>query len=124
MILILLQDFFYVCNVHLSDRAFASPLKDEEAEKRKAAEALQRETEKLMKEFEEKKRQKEAKKKEKQKEKEKSKTKQEGDGKGGTKTDEKDQEDSKVSDEDVKAQALDGCIHVRNNHLICGTTVR
>ncbi|KAI9829057.1 MAG: hypothetical protein M1832_000080 [Thelocarpon impressellum] len=71
------RDFFYVCNGHLTDKGFCSPIIDEAAAKRAADEARQREIEAVKKEYEEKQRKKEEKKKQKEKGKEKGKSKEE-----------------------------------------------
>lgn len=67
------QDFFYICASHLSDRGFASPIIDAEAEAaRLKKEAMDKEIEKVKAEYEEKRKKKKGKKKEKDaKEKEK-----------------------------------------------------
>ncbi|EXJ80194.1 hypothetical protein A1O1_08336 [Capronia coronata CBS 617.96] len=56
------KDFFYICVSHLSDKSFASPVVDEEAEaaKRKK-ELMDREIEKIKQEYEEKQKKKKAK---------------------------------------------------------------
>ncbi|KAI9806196.1 MAG: hypothetical protein M1825_006311 [Sarcosagium campestre] len=61
------KDFFYICKGHLTDRAFCSPLVDEEAEKKAAQAAKEKEIEKVKKEYEEKQRKKEERKKQKKK---------------------------------------------------------
>ncbi|KAI9801302.1 MAG: hypothetical protein M1833_002872 [Piccolia ochrophora] len=55
------KDFFYVCNGHLSDRGFCTPVINEEAAKKSVQEAKDSEIEKVKKEYEEKQRKKEAK---------------------------------------------------------------
>jgi hypothetical protein len=69
----LLQDFFYVCPVHLKDRYFCTPKIDEAAVKAKKDKEWEEEKEKLKKEYEEKQRKKKEKEKEKEKEKDKDK---------------------------------------------------
>jgi hypothetical protein len=71
----LLQDFFYVCPVHLKDRYFCTPKIDEAAVKAKKDKEWEEEKEKLKKEYEEKQRKKKEKEKEKDKDKEKDKNK-------------------------------------------------
>lgn len=85
-----LQDFFYVCPIHLKDRGFCSPIIDEEeiaAKKRK--EEMDKEIEKVKQEYEEKMK----------REKQKSKDAKDGDDKGDKKKDEKaeKEKDDKVS---------------------------
>ena len=53
-----LQDFFYICALHLKDKYFATPKIDEEAAKAKREKELAEETEKLKREYEEKQRKK------------------------------------------------------------------
>lgn len=78
-----IQDFFYVCPIHLKDRGFCSPIVDSEKEAaKKKEEALAREIEKVKKEYEEKQRRKKEK-----EEKEKKDDKSE-DGKDRKKTEE------------------------------------
>lgn len=61
-----LQDYFYICPVHLKDRHFCSPvINAEEEEAKKKAQAMEREIENVKKEYEE--RQKKKKEKEKDK---------------------------------------------------------
>ncbi|OCT54885.1 hypothetical protein CLCR_03107 [Cladophialophora carrionii] len=68
------QDFFYICVSHLSDKGFASPIVDAEAEAaRKKKELLDKEIEKIKQEYEEKQRKKKAKKKAKEDDKDKKK---------------------------------------------------
>jgi hypothetical protein len=69
-----LQDFFYICVSHLSDRGFASPVVDAEAEAaKKKKELMDKEIEKVKQEYEEKQRKKKAKKKSKDDDKDKKK---------------------------------------------------
>lgn len=87
----LIQDFFYVCLIHLKDRNFCTPKIDEEALKAKKERELAEEKEKVMKEYQEK-----QKKKKEKEEKAKNKDKDE------KKEDEKDskKEDKKKEDEE------------------------
>lgn len=49
-----LQDYFYVCPIHLKDRHFCSPIINaEEEEAKKKAQAMEQEIEKVKKEYEE-----------------------------------------------------------------------
>ncbi|KAI9754262.1 MAG: hypothetical protein M4579_004793 [Chaenotheca gracillima] len=80
------QDFFYICDGHLLDKGFCTPIIDEEAVKRAAQEAKEREIEQVKKEYEEKQKKK-AEKKKKSKEK-----------------DEKKDKDQKVDDEGEDAK--------------------
>lgn len=69
-----LQDFFYVCVSHLSDRGFASAVVDAEAEAaKKKKELMDKEIEKIKQEYEEKQRKKKSKKKSKDDDKDKKK---------------------------------------------------
>lgn len=63
-----MQDYFYICQGHLKDRGFASPIVDEADVAAKAKkEALDREIESIKKEYEEKLRKNKSKKEEKKK---------------------------------------------------------
>ncbi|EFQ98751.1 hypothetical protein MGYG_01769 [Nannizzia gypsea CBS 118893] len=89
------KDFFYICPIHLKDKSFCSPLIDEEevaAKKRK--EEIDREIEKVEKEYEEKQR--------KKKEKEKEKGKDQDKEKDGDKTEDKKKADDEESKKDEK----------------------
>lgn len=69
---VVLQDFFYVCPIHLKDSRFCSPIVDTEAEAaKKRKEALDREIERVKKEYEEKMKRKKAKEEEEKKQSEK-----------------------------------------------------
>ncbi|KAL1960241.1 hypothetical protein VTO42DRAFT_8784 [Malbranchea cinnamomea] len=71
------RDYFYICPIHLTDKGFCSPVIDEEAlAEKKRKEALEREIEKVKKEYEEK-----LKRKEKEKRDEESKGKNKDDAK-------------------------------------------
>lgn len=91
-----IQDFFYVCSIHLKDSNFCTPILDEsEVAARKQRETIEREIEKVKKEYEE--RMKRKKEKEKQK-----KEKGDKDGKDGReeqKKSEKDEEEKKAEQE-------------------------
>ena len=83
------QDFFYVCKTHLKDKGFANPVVDEKAQAEKQKkEAMDREIEKIKKEYEERQKQKKAKKKSKD-EKDKKKEEDEDDGKAEKERDDK-----------------------------------
>ncbi|KAI9815033.1 MAG: hypothetical protein M1827_002876 [Pycnora praestabilis] len=69
------RDFFYICPGHLKDKGFCSPIIDEAAVAAKKKEEMDREVERLKKEFEEKQR--------KKKDKERSKDKEKDDKKDG-----------------------------------------
>ncbi|KIW71440.1 hypothetical protein PV04_03609 [Phialophora macrospora] len=85
------KDFFYVCVSHLSDRGFASPIVDAEAEAaRKKKELMDKEIEKIKQEYEEKQRKKKAKKKAKDDDK-------------GKKDDDDDDKAEKERDDKIKA---------------------
>jgi hypothetical protein len=92
------QDFFYVCVGHLSDRGFCQPDADEAKaiSDRKKKEEMDREIEKVKKEYEEKQRLKREKRKEKEKSKDKEKEKE-------TKSneDEEDKQDEKAKEDKV-----------------------
>ncbi|KAF2692246.1 DUF1742-domain-containing protein [Lentithecium fluviatile CBS 122367] len=93
------KDFFYTCVGHLSDRGFCQPDADEAAAAaaRKKKEELDREIEKVKKEFEEKQRLKREKRKAKDKEKDKAKDK------GAKKTEEQDdKDDEKAKDDKIR----------------------
>jgi outer membrane biosynthesis protein TonB len=87
-VLILIQDFFFVCPGHLKDRGFCNPIIDEAALAAKKKKEMEAELERVKQEFEEK----QKKKKEKEKEKEKEK------GKG------KDKDKSKKDDDDEEGK--------------------
>ncbi|OAG38398.1 hypothetical protein AYO21_07381 [Fonsecaea monophora] len=83
------KDFFYVCVSHLSDRGFASPIVDAEAEAaKKKKEWMDKEIEKIKQEYEEKQRNKKAKKKAKDDDKDKKKD-DDDDGKAEKERDDK-----------------------------------
>ncbi|MCJ1256990.1 hypothetical protein MMC24_004815 [Lignoscripta atroalba] len=90
-----MQDYFYVCQGHLKDRGFCSPIVDEaEAAAKKKKEDLDREIELIRKEYEEKLKKKKAKNKDKdkkaeEKEKEKEKEEQDDDEKAKKEQDDK-----------------------------------
>ncbi|KIW96755.1 uncharacterized protein Z519_02146 [Cladophialophora bantiana CBS 173.52] len=74
------KDFFYVCVSHLSDRGFASPVVDAEAEAaKKKKEWMDKEIEKIKQEYEEKQRKRKAKKKAKDDDKDKRKEEEDDD---------------------------------------------
>lgn len=84
------QDFFYICTSHLTDKGFASPIVDAEAEAAKRRkEAMDREIEKVKKEYEEKLKAKKAKKKSKGDDKEKKQEDDNDDSKAEKERDEK-----------------------------------
>lgn len=91
---ICVQDFFYVCIGHLSDRGFCQPDADEvkEIAERKEKESMDSEIEKVKKEYEEKQRIKKEKRKAKDKDKDKE-TK--------TNEEEEDKKDEKAKDDKV-----------------------
>ncbi|KAK2845280.1 hypothetical protein FQN49_005877 [Arthroderma sp. PD_2] len=96
------KDFFYICPIHLKDKAFCSPLIDEEeVAAKKKKEEMDREIEKVKKEYEEKQRRK--KEKEKGKEKEKEKDDEKEDDKKKDKDDEESKKDEKEKDDKIKS---------------------
>ncbi|KAL4809042.1 VPS4-associated protein 1 [Aspergillus unguis] len=92
------KDFFYVCQVHLKDRHFCSPVVDaEEVEKKKKAESMVKEIEAVKKEYEEKqKKKKKDQKKEKEKEKEKDDAESKDKDKGDSGKKEEKERDEKI----------------------------
>lgn len=92
---LIVQDFFYVCPSHLKDKHFCSPIVDaEDQAAKKKQEAMAQEIEKVKKEYEEKQQRK------KQKEKEK--------GKDKSKDDEQSKDaDKKTGDDDKAAEERD-----------------
>ncbi|KAI1617816.1 VPS4-associated protein 1 [Exophiala viscosa] len=85
------KDFFYVCPSHLTDRGFASPIVDAEAEAaKKKEEVLDKEIEKVKQEYEEKQRK-------------KGKKKSKDDDKDKKKDDQDDDEAEKERDDKIKA---------------------
>lgn len=86
------QDFFFVCAVHLKDKHFCTPKVDEDAAKAKRERELAEETEKLKKEYEEKQR-----KKKEKKEKEEKKKDEENDKDGDEKKDDDKKSPERVS---------------------------
>lgn len=96
--LILLQDFFYICTGHLTDRGFCQPEADEakRVADQKKQEELDREIEAVKKEYEEKQKIKREKRKGKEKEKDKEKEKE-----ARTKEEDEDKQDEKAKDDKV-----------------------
>ncbi|KEF61816.1 uncharacterized protein A1O9_03386 [Exophiala aquamarina CBS 119918] len=85
------KDFFYICASHLSDRGFASPVVDAEAEAaKKKKELMDKEIQKVKEEYEEKQRKRKSKKSGKDDDKDKKKMDEDGDdGKAEKERDEK-----------------------------------
>lgn len=82
------KDFFYICASHLTDKGFASPIIDAEAEAaRLKKEAMDKEIAKIKAEYEEKQKKKKSKKQE----------------KNGKEKDKKEDEDEKERDEQIKS---------------------
>ncbi|PGH22965.1 hypothetical protein AJ80_03014 [Polytolypa hystricis UAMH7299] len=92
-----MQDFFYVCPIHLKDRGFCSPIIDEaEVAEMKRKEEMEREIEKVKKEYEEKMKRKKQKKKDNDKSEDK-------DKKSDSAGDSNDKKDEKEKDEKIKS---------------------
>lgn len=105
------QDYFYICAIHLKDKGFCSPIIDEAevAEKRKKEE-MDREIEKVKKEYEEKQRRKKEKQKAKDKDKDEDKDKKDGDDGKKKGDDEEQKKDEKEKDDKVSA-FTSGCLY-------------
>lgn len=103
-----LQDFFYICSGHLTDRGFCQPDADEAAaaEAKKKKEELDAEIEKVKKEYEEKQRLKREKRKGKEKEKDKTKEKE-----AQSKEEEEDKQDEKAKEEKVTTSSYLVMLH-------------
>ncbi|WEW55510.1 hypothetical protein PRK78_000941 [Emydomyces testavorans] len=94
------KDFFYICPLHLKDKGFCSPIVDEEeVAARRKKEEMEKEIEKVTREYEEKMKRK----KEKGKGKQKDKDKDEKDEKGKKQDNEDEEKAEKEKDDKIKA---------------------
>ncbi|KAJ8123487.1 hypothetical protein ONZ43_g579 [Nemania bipapillata] len=97
------QDFFYVCQIHLKDTGFCSPIIDHEAIAAKKKKEMDEEIERVKKEYEEKQRKKKEKESEKEAEKDKEKEKDKKDDTSKTESKDEKKEDS-IADEKDKSK--------------------
>lgn len=101
----ILEDFFYVCQAHLKDRGFASPIVDDaDVAAKRRKEEMDREVELVTKEYEEKLKKKKKSKDKKAKTSEKGKDKEKEDSKA-TEADDDDAKMEKEKNDEVRSRA-------------------